>query len=84
LPEELSDIRDIVHVLLRGIPGRRQNLSKQEFYRSAKRLRESKNLSYAQVARQLLPDEYAKNPQNATAKIKAGIHRLASLVTKTP
>jgi len=74
--EQPRDFRRALHVLMRGFPGRPEDAGKQEIYRQASELHYREKLSYARIARKLLPEAYNASPENATAQIKAGIKRL--------
>jgi hypothetical protein len=78
------DLRSILKILLRGCPGRPQDAAKQKLFLEALNLKENSKLSYARIARKLIPEEYGENPQKATSRIKTGVARLKEIETKTP
>jgi hypothetical protein len=74
--ETKAEFLKFFRVMTRESPGRKTDPRKQRLYEEALRLHEEEGYSYQRIARNLIPDDFKKNPELAKAKIRRGVERL--------
>ena len=79
-PLPFKDKQEFLHsisVLFRGKSGRHEDTELAKAYQL-----HEQGKSYGQIARQIRPDEYAKNPKRARNQIKSGVHRIRTKINR--